>query len=122
MTGDEDDGHVGALGELPLQLETVQSWQRDVEHEAARDRGARVDQELLRRCERLGPPPLGSNQVFQRLAHRDVEVDDEDNGVTSGIIATSLTRPAEDEVLVYGAPVVFPVNIVVVLTSSGPRR
>jgi hypothetical protein len=80
VAGDEDDRHVGPLGELLLQLEAVESRQRHVEDEAAGNSGARAGEKGLRRRKHLGVPTSGLDQQLQRFAHRDVIVDDEDEG------------------------------------------
>ena len=57
VAGEEDDRHVRAAGELPLQFETAQPGKGQVEDHTARDRAPRVRQEVLRRREGSGSQP-----------------------------------------------------------------
>ena len=41
VAGDEDDRHVGALRELPLQLEAVEARQADIKQQTTRNTHAR---------------------------------------------------------------------------------
>ena len=61
MAGDEDDRHVRPVGELLLQLETVEPGQRHVEHQAARNGGARTGEEFLRGRECFRLPPCATD-------------------------------------------------------------
>jgi hypothetical protein len=79
MTGDEDDRHVGAVGQLPLQLEPIQARQRHIEYETGWNRSARAGLKVLRGCEGVGVPARGSNQQLQRFAHGHVIVNNEDS-------------------------------------------
>src|SRR5512145_3462191 len=62
------------------QLEAGEPRQRHIEHQASRNGSARAGEEFLCGCERLGLPACGSDQQLQRFAHRDVVVDDKNNG------------------------------------------
>ena len=90
VAGDEDDRHVGPLGELLLQLETVESWQRHVEHQAARNSGARAGQEFLCRCERFGLPAAvlisSSNDSRTEMSSSTTKT----MAVTSAMVTTSI--------------------------------
>ena len=80
MAGDEDDRHGGACGREPLlQLKTVEAGKRNVEHEAAWNQGLGPVEEFLGGRECLGLPAFAADQRFQRLAHGDIVVDNEDN-------------------------------------------
>ena len=122
MAGDEDDRHIRSLGELLLQLETVEPWKRYVEHQATRNSGANARQEFRRRGERFGLPACGADEQLQRFAHGDVVINDEDNrrDVRHGkdLDSTACGRRAR----VYGRRATFPVNIVVIPTAPEARR
>ena len=72
-------GDLYAVGELLLQFETVEAREVHIEHQAAGHDLAGVGQEVLRRREQLRLPTLALDQQFQRLANRDVVVDDVDD-------------------------------------------
>ena len=75
---DEDDGHVSPVrSDALLQFETIKVRKTEVEYQAAWGNDPWTVQELLRGRECLRLPPCGVDQQFQRLAHRDVVVDDE---------------------------------------------
>ena len=84
VAGDEDDRHLRPFGELLLEIETVESGQRHVEHEAARNGDARMGQKVLCRREQHRLPPGVLDQQLQRFAHRHVVIDDEDEARNSG--------------------------------------
>src|SRR4051812_28844006 len=76
VTADEDNRHVGAFAELLLQVETAESREAHIENEAAGSRGPWTGQEFLRGRERLWLPPCARDEQLERLAKRDVVVDD----------------------------------------------
>jgi hypothetical protein len=82
--GDKDDGHVGPIDSHSfLEIETVGVGRGHVENQTARHRGPGAGQELLRRRKCLRLPAGCLDQQFQRIAYRDVLVDDEYDGVTA---------------------------------------
>src|SRR5437660_8021021 len=81
VASDEDDRAVDPLdGDSFLEVETAEVGKVNVENEAARSQDSRVGKKLASGAEGFGPPTLRADQQFQRLAHRDVVVDDEDDG------------------------------------------
>src|SRR5262249_6227565 len=74
----EDDRHVGPIGgHALLQVETVEVWQRKIENEAARRGDPPMREEFLRGGENLDLPAGEANQRLERLAYRDIIIDDE---------------------------------------------
>ena len=65
--------------QLGLEVETAQSRQAHVEHEAARHIRAPSLQKFLGRCENFNPQLDGLKKSRQRLAHRGVVVHNEDD-------------------------------------------
>ncbi len=112
MTRDEDDGHVRPVGEPSLQLETVETGQRHVQHQAARTSRARMVEKPLRGLEHLRLPTGGFQQQFQRLSHRDIVVDDEHDtfdirhgdrhGPAGGHRGAHSIRPTDDDFVESG--------------------
>src|SRR3954470_15292171 len=76
VTRDEDNRHVGAVRELLLQVEAVQSWEGHIEDQATWNRRGRVGQKLVRRRERHRSPASALDQQLKGVAYRDVIVDD----------------------------------------------
>jgi hypothetical protein len=74
-TGDENDLHVDPVARYtPLQFETIQVGQIDIEYQATRYAGSWAREKLLCRRKGLRLPPLGLYQQLQRLADRYVVV------------------------------------------------
>src|SRR3954469_14392998 len=77
---DEDDGHVNPVqSDALLQFQTIKVGKSQVEYQATRGSDAGTVQKILRGCECLRLPACGVDQQFQRLAYRDVVVNDEYN-------------------------------------------
>ena len=80
MARNEDDRHVGPLArDALLQVETIEAGKRYVKNEAAGNKGSWMRKEFLRRRECLRLPAFAADQQFQRFAHGDVVVNDENN-------------------------------------------
>src|SRR5690242_14890585 len=66
ITSDEYDWHVGPFdSDALLQLKTVKARERNVEHDAARNKRSWAGKEFLCRGECLRLPTLGANQQLQ---------------------------------------------------------
>src|SRR4029077_6754435 len=80
IASDEYDWHVGPFdSDTLLQLKAVKARKRNVEHEAARNERSWVCKEFRRCLECLRLPALGADQQLQRIAHRDVIVNNKDD-------------------------------------------
>src|SRR5262245_36023045 len=79
MAGDEDNRHLGSIGDESLQVEAIEVREADIEDQATRSGRAAPRQELLRRREDLGRPARAFDEQFQRLADRGIVVDDEND-------------------------------------------
>src|SRR4030095_4685926 len=80
VTGDENDRQLRPAGDALLQLQPVEIRQTHAEHEDAGCGLARVDEKLFGTGEDFRSPARLGNEPSQRLAHRDVVVDDEYRG------------------------------------------
>jgi hypothetical protein len=80
MTRDEDDRHVNPIsGEELLKFETIEVRQRNVKYQAARGKGSRAGEEFLRGREDFRLPACETDEQFQRFAHRDIVVYNEND-------------------------------------------
>src|SRR4051812_41751379 len=78
VTGDEDDRHVDPLGgDQLLELEPIQVWKTDIEHETTGRQNSGPVEELLRGRECLWLPTGGVDQELERFAHGDIVIHDE---------------------------------------------
>src|SRR5262249_44825494 len=78
---DEDDRHLWPIrSDVLLKIETVEVGERKVENQAAWRHDARLRQKLLGGRESPDLPTHTADQRLQRLAHRDVVIDDEHDG------------------------------------------
>src|SRR5712675_3368503 len=78
VTGNKDDGHVDPIaGDAFLQIETIETWKRNVKHEAARNKDSRAAEKFLCGHEYFRLPTFAANQQLQRLAYGDVVVNHE---------------------------------------------
>src|SRR5712664_2500443 len=78
VTRNEDDRHVGPIaGDAFLQIETIETWKRNVKYEAARNKDSWAAEKFLRGREYFRLPAFAANQQLQRLAYGDVVVNDE---------------------------------------------
>src|SRR5262249_54927691 len=75
----ENDRRMIALRDLPLQVESVDIRQLDIEDQARREVGLRIGDIVGGRCERLGSPPKGLQQLPDRLADPEVVIHHEDD-------------------------------------------
>ena len=77
-----------------LQIEAVEIRKRHVEHQAARDRGARARQKLLRRRERLRLPALDCGSSSSSDSRTEMSSSTTKTmGVACGWMTTSIGRP-----------------------------
>ncbi len=82
-TGHEDDRQLRFSAEQSLEFQSVEVRQCSVENQATGYSGTRSAQKLRRGRENLCLPALTSDQKFERLPHRAVVINDEDNGGTT---------------------------------------
>jgi hypothetical protein len=77
MGRDEDNRHLALLGhQVMVEFDAAHAWKAYVQYEAVRPPGMRGVQELLRRG---GKPHLQTgrpDEALERLAHRDIIIDD----------------------------------------------
>jgi hypothetical protein len=66
-------------GNTFLQIETIKSGKRNVQHQAAWNSYGWAAEKFLRGNERLHVQALMAKQVFERFANRDVVIDDEND-------------------------------------------
>src|SRR5262249_23318003 len=80
VPADEDDWHIRPIDhDTFLKIQTADVREGDVEYHAARNQCSGTNKEFLRRREGLDLPTCRLNQQFQRLTHRNVVVDDEND-------------------------------------------
>ena len=80
MAGHKDDWNVNVcLGELGLKVQAAQSWQPDIEDQAAGNIWKLALQHFGRRTEHLNPQTHRLKKIGERPAHGFVVVDNEDN-------------------------------------------
>jgi hypothetical protein len=78
VTGNEDDRHVDPIArDAFLQIETIETWKRNVKYEAARNKDSWAAEKFLRGREYFRLPAFATNQQLQRLAHGNVVVNHE---------------------------------------------
>ena len=74
----EDDRHVDPIaGHAFLQIETIETWKRNVKYEAARNKDSWTAEKFLRGREYFRQPAFEANQQLQRFAYGDVVVNHE---------------------------------------------
>ena len=82
MAGEEDDRNVHTgFGELALQIESVQSGEVHIQHQATRDLRAWSGQKLVRRFERPHPESRRANETAHRIAYRRIVIDKVHRGI-----------------------------------------
>src|SRR6266581_4662405 len=78
VTRNEDDRHVDPIaGDAFLQIETIETWKRNVKYEAARNKDSWTAEKFLCGREYFRLQAFPANQQLQRLAYGDVVVNDE---------------------------------------------
>jgi hypothetical protein len=108
VAGDEDDRHVNPVdSDTLLQFETVAR---------GRERNSWAEAKVSGRH----PEALMSSSSDSRTETSSSTTKTTD--VTSGIVTTSIARPADDRRTVYGARAALSVGIVIILTSPAARR
>ena len=125
---DEDDGHVNPVrSDALLQFETIKVRKTQVEYQAARGSDPWAVQKLLRGRECLWLPACGVDQQFQRLAHRDVVVNDEYDrrGVqhdNTSMHSRAIDRPGAITSFCYRRPRIQSGRILGMAMADHPRR
>ena len=67
-----------------LELEATEIGKADVEHEAVRHTSARLCQKVVRRRAQYRQPSREADRQLERLTHRDIVIDDEDDRLGMG--------------------------------------
>jgi hypothetical protein len=81
MAGDKDDRHVCAIaGNALLKLETIEVRQAHVEYQTARAGRSRPREKLLRGSEYFRLPAGVIEEELERLAYRNVVINNENDG------------------------------------------
>ena len=94
VTGEENNRHVTLdLGQFLLQIEPAETWELDIEHQAAGDIRTRAAQERVRRGKGLDREPHGAEQITQTFADGPVIVYDKDTWVVLLHGLTSWSSP-----------------------------
>src|SRR5207249_7421411 len=74
------DGHLNPIdGDHLLQVKTVEVGKRHIQNQTVRDNRARASEESLSRRKCFRQPAFEADQRFQRFAHRDVVINNEDD-------------------------------------------